>query len=94
MSNPNRVRALVGGFTANQTQFNRLDGEGFAFLEEIVVALDPTNPQVAARLLTAMRSWRSLEEARRDRAEAMLKRIAALPSLSPDVRDIVTRSLG
>jgi len=94
MSNPNRVRALVGGFTGNQTQFNRLDGEGFAFLEEIVVALDPTNPQVAARLLTAMRSWRSLEEARRDRAEAMLKRIAALPSLSPDVRDIVTRSLG
>jgi aminopeptidase N len=94
MSNPNRVRSLVGGFTANQTQFNRLDGEGFAFLEEIVVALDPTNPQVAARLLTAMRSWRSLEEERRDRAEAMLKRIAALPSLSPDVRDIVTRSLG
>jgi aminopeptidase N len=94
MSNPNRVRALVGGFTANQTQFNRADGEGYVFLEEIVVALDPTNPQIAARLLTAMRSWRSLEETRRSHAEAMLKRIAALPSLSPDVRDIVTRSLG
>ncbi len=94
ISNPNRVRALIGGFTANQTQFNRADGEGYAFLEEIVVALDPTNPQIAARLLTAMRSWRSLEETRRGHAEAMLKRIAALPSLSPDVRDIVTRSLG
>jgi aminopeptidase N len=94
MSNPNRVRALVGGFTANQTQFNRGDGEGYVFLEEVVVALDPTNPQIAARLLTAMRSWRSLEETRRSHAEAMLRRIAALPSLSPDVRDIVTRSLG
>ncbi len=94
MSNPNRVRALIGGFTANHTQFNRADGAGFAFLEEIVVTLDPTNPQIAARLLTAMRSWRSLEETRRSLAEAMLKRIAALPSLSPDVRDIVTRSLG
>ncbi len=94
MSNPNRVRALVGGFTANQVQFNRPDGEGYRFLEEIVVGLDPTNPQIAARLLTAMRSWRSLEETRRGQAEAMLKRIAALPSLSPDVRDIVTRSLG
>ena len=41
MSNPNRVRALIGGFTANQTQFNRADGEGFKFLEEIVVGLDP-----------------------------------------------------
>ena len=94
LANPNRVRALIGGFSANQTQFNRLDGAGFALLEEVVVFLDPTNPQIAARLLTAMRSWRSLEAIRRGHAEAMLKRIAAQPSLSPDVRDIVTRSLG
>ncbi len=93
MSNPNRVRALIGGFTANHTQFNRADGAGFAFLEEMVVALDPSNPQIAARLLTAMRSWRSLEKARRGMAEAMLNRISARPGLSPDVRDIVTRSL-
>ena len=52
IANPNRVRALIGGFAANQTQFNRADGEGFKFLEEIVVGLDPTNPQIAARLLT------------------------------------------
>ncbi len=93
MSNPNRVRALVGGFTANQTQFNRADGLGYAFLEEIVLALDPTNPQIAARLLTAMRSWRSLEDIRRGQAEGTLRRIAGRPSLSPDVSDIVTRSL-
>ena len=94
LANPNRVRALIGGFTANQREFNRADGAGFALLEEVVVALDPTNPQIAARLLTAMRSWRSLEEARRGHAEAMLRRIAGKPSLSPDVRDIVTRSSG
>ena len=94
LANPNRVRALIGGFTANQTQFNRPDGAGFALLEEVVVFLDPTNPQISARLLTAMRSWRSLEGGRRGHAEAMLRRIAAQPSLSPDVRDIVTRSLG
>jgi aminopeptidase N len=94
LANPNRVRALIGGFTANQTQFNRPDGAGFALLEQVVVFLDPTNPQIAARLLTAMRSWRSLERVRRGHAEAMLRRVAAQPSLSPDVRDIVTRSLG
>jgi aminopeptidase N len=94
LANPNRVRALIGGFTANHTQFNRADGAGFALLEEVVVGLDPTNPQIAARLLTAMRSWRSLEETRRGRAEAMLRRIASQPTLSPDVLDIVTRSLG
>ena len=79
LANPNRVRALIGGFTANQTQFNRADGAGFALLEEVVAFLDPTNPQIAARLLTAMRSWRSLEEVRRGHAEAMLRRIAAQP---------------
>ena len=67
LANPNRVRALIGGFTANQTQFNRADGAGYDLLAEIVLTLDPTNPQIAARLLTAMRSWRSLEPARRER---------------------------
>jgi aminopeptidase N len=94
LANPNRARALIGGFSANHSQFNRSDGAGFALLEEVVVGLDPTNPQIAARLLTAMRSWRSLEETRRGQAEAMLRRVAGRAALSPDVRDIVTRSLG
>jgi aminopeptidase N len=93
LANPNRVRALIGGFTVNQTQFNRRDGAGFELLAEIVLKLDPTNPQIAARLLTAMRSWRSLESSRRDKAGATLRRIAEQNELSADVRDIVTRSL-
>jgi aminopeptidase N len=92
-SNPNRVRALVGGFAANQTQFNRADGAGYAFLAEVVLRLDPTNPQIAARLLSALRSWRSFEPKRQERAEATLRRIAAEPGLSADLSDIVTRSL-
>jgi aminopeptidase N len=94
LSNPNRVRALIGGFTANATQFNRDDGAGFDLLCEIVLTIDPTNPQIAARLLTALRSWRSLEAVRQAKAEAALRRIIGQPTLSTDVRDIVTRSLG
>src|SRR5580692_2073590 len=93
LSNPNRVRALIGGFSANQTQFNRIDGAGYDLLAEIVLTLDPTNPQIAARLLTALRSWRSLESGRRDKAAATLRRIAEQSELSADVRDIVTRSI-
>ncbi len=93
LANPNRIRALVGGFAANQTQFNRTDGAGYEFLADIVLHLNGSNPQIAARLLTALRSWRSLETQRRARAEAALTRIAARESLSADVRDIVTRSL-
>jgi len=95
MSNPNRVRALIGNFAqANQTQFNRRDGEGYAFHADTVLALDAINPQVAARLMTAFRSWRALEPERRDRAEAALRRVAASTSLSRDLHDIVTRTLG
>jgi len=94
MANPNRVRALIGSFTVgNQTQFNRPDGAGYAFLVDTVLALDPKNPQLAARLLAALKSWRVLEPTRRGQAEAALRRVADAPARSPDVSDIVQRAL-
>jgi aminopeptidase N len=95
MQNPNRVRSLIGNFAqANQTQFNRCDGEGYAFHADIVLGLDALNPQVSARLMTAFRSWRALEPERRAKAEAALKRVAASKALSRDLQDIVSRTLG
>jgi aminopeptidase N len=94
ISNPNRIRALVGGFAAgNQTQFNRPDGAGYEFVADFVLELDPRNPQTAARLLASFRSWRALEEGRRRKAETALSRIAAARDLSRDTRDIITRTL-
>src|SRR5262245_36212805 len=94
-TNPNRLRALIGAFAqANQSQFNRADGAGYTFVADTVLALDQKNPQVAARLLAAFKSWRALEAGRRARAEAALKRVAAREGLSRDVSDIVSRSLG
>jgi aminopeptidase N len=93
-ANPNRIRALIGSFAqANHTQFNRSDGAGYDFVADFVLALDPKNPQVAARLMGAFRSWRALEPHRRERAEAALRRVAASPALSGGVRDIVARTL-
>jgi aminopeptidase N len=94
MSNPNRVRSLVGAFAgANQRQFNRADGAGFRLVVDVVLALDPKNPQVAARLLGAFRSWRALETGRRALAEAALRRVVATEPLSRDVSDIAARCL-
>jgi aminopeptidase N len=59
-----------------------------------VLMLDPANPQIAARLLSSLRSWRSLEPRRQSLAAGALGRVAAVAQLSPDVRDIVTRCLG
>jgi aminopeptidase N len=94
MTNPNRAASLIGAFAhANQPQFNRLDGAGYDFVADIVLALDARNPQVAARIMAAFRSWRTLEAQRRARAEATLRRMAAVPTLSRDVADIVARTL-
>ena len=93
-TNPNRVRALIGSFSmGNPTQFNRPDGAGYRLVAETVLALDRTNPQVAARLLTAFGSWRMLEVKRRAQAEEILNEIRAVAGLSRDVGDILERTL-
>jgi aminopeptidase N len=93
-SNPNRMRALVGTFAfSNPTGFNRADGAGYRFLAGQILAIDPKNPQLAARILTSMRSWRSLEEVRADHARNALRSIASGEKLSSDVSDIVERML-
>lgn len=92
--NPNRVRALIGTFAfSNLSGFARADGEGFNFLAAQVLDIDARNPQLAARLLTSMRSWRMLEPHRAGHARRALAQIDASPSLSVDVRDIAERML-
>jgi len=88
------VRALIHTFAmANQREFNRADGAGYDFVVDTVLALDPKNPQLAARLLAALKSWRVLEPVRRAHAERALQRVAVAPTLSPDSADIVRRAL-
>ncbi len=94
IGNPNRVRSLAGTFfSANQTGFHRPDGAGYGLFVDTVLAVEQHNPQVAARLATALRSWRSLEPERQAKAREALLAIAATPKLSADLRDIVERTL-
>ncbi|MBB5704450.1 aminopeptidase N [Ochrobactrum daejeonense] len=94
LDNPNRVRSLIGSFSAsNLTGFNRRDGAAYNFFADTILSIDPENPQLSARLLTALRSWRSLEDVRREHARAALARISGTGKLSTDLRDIVDRTL-
>lgn len=94
MANPNRVRSLIGTFSsANQTGFHRADGEGYRFFSQTVLEVEKRNPQVAARLATALRSWRALEPGRQAKAREALLSIANGENLSADLRDIVERTL-
>ncbi|WP_306118108.1 MULTISPECIES: aminopeptidase N [unclassified Roseitalea] len=93
--NPNRVRALIGAFaTGNPVAFNRADGAGYELLTQAIARIDRFNPQVAARLMTAMRSWHNLEPERRKMANAAITALARNSHLSRDLRDIVDRTLG
>ncbi len=93
-NNPNRLRALLATFAvSNPTQFARADGAGFRFIAKTVADLDTRNPQVAARLLTAFRVWRSFEPGRMGAAEAALKSLRDGGGLSRNTNDILERTL-
>ena len=92
MTTPNKVRALIGTFAMqNPSQFNRADGAGYNFVARQVLALDKMNPQVAARLLNAFRSWRAMEPDRRAHAKAALADIVQSHGLSRDVYEIASK---
>jgi aminopeptidase N len=93
-NNPNRLRALVGSFASgNAVQFARADGTGFRFVTDFVADVDQRNPQVAARLLTAFRTFRTYEPTRRAAAEAALRALQNAGGLSRNAGDILGRIL-
>jgi aminopeptidase N len=94
IKNPNKIRALIGAFASqNAVNFHRADGAGYGFLADQVVLLNRTNPQIAARLLPPLSKWQKYPKAAQDLMLAQLRRVAAEPNLSPDVYEVVAKSL-
>jgi aminopeptidase N len=92
--NPNRVRSLVGAFALrNWPRFHAPDGGGYTFAADQVLALDRANPLLAASVAAAFSLFQRHVEPRRSLQRAALERIARNPDLSPDVTEIVERSL-
>jgi len=92
--NPNRVRSLVGAFALrNFARFNAADGAGYAFVADQVLALDLANPQLASSIAGAFNLWKRFPEPRRGQMRAALERVAKESTLSPDVAEIVSRTL-
>ena len=94
LSNPNKARALIGGFVAaNPTEFHREDGSGYAFHAEMTVTLDQINPQTAARMLAPLGRWRRMDEGRQTKMRNALEEIASTQGVSKDVFEIATKAL-
>jgi aminopeptidase N len=93
LSNPNRVRALVGAFGVNQRAFNAADGSGYRFLADQLLRLDPLNPQTAAKLLPPLARWRRFDAGRAELMRAELERIVGTAGLSKDLFEQASKSL-
>ena len=91
--NPNRVRSLVSAFcSGNLAEFHAIDGSGYRFWGEQVLALDAINPQVAARLARALDRWRKFEPVRQAAMHASLTQVFETAQ-SPDVREVIGKAL-
>lgn len=92
--NPNRVRSLIGVFAmTNPVGFHQADGRGYQLLTETISSLDHHNPQVAARLASVFTRWRRFDVGRQKLMKQSLQQLAAIDILSPDVYEIVSKSL-
>ncbi|MEE2980988.1 MAG: aminopeptidase N [Pseudomonadota bacterium] len=94
ITNPNKVRALVGAFAnGNPLRFHAADGSGYEFLADRVLELDAINPQGGARLLTPLGRWRRFDEGRQGHMKGQLERILAKDGLSRNIYEISSKSL-
>ncbi len=93
MKNPNRVRSLHMAFAGNPKGFHAASGEGYRMVADVILALDPINPQTAARFVPSLGRWRRIEPGRAGLMKAELERIAAAQGLSRDTFEQVSRSL-
>lgn len=92
--NPNRVRALLGGFCGqNPVNFHAEDGRGYQFLAAQIIRLNELNPQIAARLITPLTRWRKYDVARQLQMKQALQEILDSGELSKDVFEVVSKSL-
>jgi aminopeptidase N len=94
LRNPNRVRAVVSSFASgNPYRFHHPSGGGYRFLSETIIALDPSNGQVAARLVSPLGQWRRIDAGRQELMKAELQRILDTPKLSRNTFEMASRSL-
>ncbi|WP_166038368.1 aminopeptidase N [Sphingosinicella sp. YJ22] len=93
LTNPNRLRSLVGAFAANQRAFHHESGRGYRFLGEMIAAADKLNPQTAAKLVPPLGRWRRFGEPRAALMRAELQRIVDQPGTSKDVFEQASKSL-
>ena len=91
MTNPNRIRSVIGSFSQNGIQFHC--EEGYRLLTEVIIELDHLNPQIAARFAGIYNHWRRFTSQYSMLQEMQLQSIIQKENLSKDVYEIIYSAL-
>lgn len=94
IKNPNKVYSLIGTFGRNLANFHAKDGSGYVFLREVVHQLDKLNPQVAARMVNPLTTWRRYDKERQRMMREQLELLLQDKKISMDLYELVTKSIG
>ena len=86
---PNSVRAVLGGLVANPRVFHALDGSGYQFMAEQIIAVDQRNAITASRLAKVFSRWRTYGSERQAAVKRALSTLASA-DLSTNTREVVT----
>ena len=94
-SDPNKLRAIIGVFaTHNPRLFHADDGSGYRFLARHIIAIDRRNPQIAARMVLPLTRFARYDGDRQALIKGALIKIKTAQNLSPDLSEVVEKTLG
>lgn len=91
LTNPNKCRAVLGGFSANLRHFHAADGRGYRFMAESLAKLDPHNGIMAARLATCFESYPKCSPEAQAHIRAALQPILDHPKTSRNLSEIIEK---
>jgi len=91
LHNPNRFRAVMGALAGFPAGFHHASGRGYRLMADMLIRLDPLNPQTTARMCSAFETWRRYGSDRQALILEQIDRILATPGLSRDTTEMLSR---
>lgn len=92
LSNPNKVKALLGTFIKNPYGFHALSGKGYQLIVDAILKLEKINPTLAANLTESFNGWDKYDEKRQKLMLSQLEFISA-NAVTADVRNMAKKEL-
>ncbi len=92
ITNPNKVRALIGSFAHNIVAFHKTDGSGYKFLSDMILKLDKINSHMSSSLAKILIKY---DTHKKERILLIKENIASILShkdLSKGLLEILSKS--